>query len=43
MPYLKDFPFDYYCVIRETKDLPNALGQILVQWFSMVASGGAGP
>ena len=30
MPYLKDFPFDYYCVIQDIEDLPNQLGTILV-------------
>lgn len=35
-PYLSDFPFDYYCIVRNTKQLPNALGSILVQWFSMI-------
>ena len=41
MPYLKDFPFDYYCIVQETEDLPSAIGTILVQWFSMVSAGGA--
>jgi len=36
-PYLKDFPFDYYCVVQDTQQLPNALGTILVQWFSMMS------
>ena len=30
VPYLKDFPFDYYCVVQDTNQLPNALGTILV-------------
>jgi midasin (ATPase involved in ribosome maturation) len=37
-PYLKDFPFDYYCVVQDTEQLPAALGTILVQWFSMVSN-----
>lgn len=30
VPYLNDFPFDYYCVIRDISQLPAALGTILV-------------
>jgi midasin len=33
VPYLKDFPFDYYCIVQDTHQLPNALGTILVQWY----------
>ena len=40
VPYLKDFPFDYYCIVSDTSELPNALGTILVQWFSMVSAAG---
>lgn len=36
--YMKDFPFDYYCVVSDTSQLPSALGTILVQWFSMVSN-----
>jgi len=39
VPYLQDFPFDYYCVVKDTTQLPAALGTILVQWFSMVSGG----
>ena len=39
VPYLKDFPFDYYCICQDTQQLPNSLGTILVQWFSMIAGG----
>ena len=35
-PYLKDFPFAYYCIVRDLCHLPEALGAILVQWFAMV-------
>lgn len=35
--YMRDFPFDYYCVVQDTSQLPAALGTILVQWFSMVS------
>ena len=40
MPYLKDFPFEYYCIVSDTSELPSALGTILVQWFSMVSAAG---
>lgn len=36
VPYLKDFPFEYYCIVREVKQLPNALSNILIQWFSLM-------
>ena len=35
--YLRDFPFDYYCVVSDTTQLPQALGTVLVQWFSLVS------
>ena len=38
VPYLRDFPFDYYCIVGDTRELANALGTILVQWFSMVSA-----
>lgn len=38
VPYLKDFPFEYYCIVEDIKELPSALGSILVQWFSMVSA-----
>jgi midasin (ATPase involved in ribosome maturation) len=36
VPYLKDFPFSYYCIVNDLSQLPSALGAILVQYFSMV-------
>ena len=36
--YMKDFPFEYYCVVSDTSQLPQSLGTILVQWFSMVSN-----
>ena len=39
VPYLRDFPFEYYCIIRDIHQLPSALGSILVQWFSLMGSG----
>jgi midasin len=41
VPYLKDFPFEYYCIVRDVQQLPSALGSILVQWFSLISGGGA--
>jgi midasin len=40
VPYLKDFPFSYYCIIRDLHQLPSALGQILVQYFSIMSNAG---
>lgn len=37
MPYLRDFPFAYYCLVSDLQELPNALASILVQWFSMMS------
>ena len=42
VPYLKDFPFEYYCIVRDIQQLPTALGSILVQWFSLMSGGGHG-
>jgi midasin len=39
VPYLKDFPFDYYCIIRDIQQLPSAIGNILIQWFSLISGG----
>jgi len=41
MPYLRDFPFPYYCIVGDLQELPNALASILVQWFSLMSSGSA--
>jgi midasin (ATPase involved in ribosome maturation) len=41
VPYLKDFPFEYYCIVRDVHQLPAALGNILVQWFSLINNGGS--
>lgn len=40
VPYLKDFPFAYYCIIKDLHQLPSALGAILVQYFSIMSNGG---
>lgn len=41
VPYLKDFPFAYYCIVQDLQQLPTALGSILVQWFSIMSNGGS--
>lgn len=38
VPYLKDFPFSYYCIVQDLHQLPSALGSILVQWFSIMSA-----
>jgi len=43
MPYLKDFPFAYYCIVSDLRELPSALASILVQWFSLMSASGGGP
>lgn len=35
--YLDDFPFAYYPVVRDVKELPNVLCSALRQWFSEIA------
>jgi midasin len=37
VPYLRDFPFSYYCIVNDLNQLPSALGSILVQWFSIMS------
>lgn len=38
VPYLKDFPFEYYCIVQDIQQLPSSLGTILVQWYQMVST-----
>jgi midasin (ATPase involved in ribosome maturation) len=38
VPYLKDFPFSYYCIVSDLHQLPAALGSILVQYFSFITN-----
>mmetsp|Transcript_19773 Transcript_19773/g.59264 ORF Transcript_19773/g.59264 Transcript_19773/m.59264 type:complete len:130 (+) Transcript_19773:3-392(+) len=38
VPYLQDFPFPYYVVVQDLQSLPNILGDILKQWFELVAA-----
>ena len=34
--YLDEFPFGYYLIVRNVKDLPNVLAAALRQWFAEV-------
>ena len=34
--YLDDFPFPYYLIVADIKELPNVLAQALKQWFSEI-------
>ena len=38
--YLDGFPFPYYLVVGDVKDLPGVLAQALRQWFAEVAGSG---
>jgi midasin (ATPase involved in ribosome maturation) len=31
--YMKDFPFEYYLIVNDIKDLSNILVQVLGQYF----------
>jgi midasin (ATPase involved in ribosome maturation) len=35
--YLDTFPFQYYVVVGDVRELPGVLSQLLRQWFSEVA------
>lgn len=37
-PYLQDFPFPYYAVVRDTRQLPAVLGDIIRQWVEAANS-----
>jgi midasin len=37
--YMDDFPFNYYLVVRDVKQLPAVLSQALRGWFSEVVEG----
>jgi len=36
-PYLDTFPFDYFVILRDTKDLPTVLSKTLRQFFELVS------
>jgi len=38
VPYLQDFPFPYYVVVQDLQALPAILGDVLKQWFELVAA-----
>lgn len=38
--YLDGFPFPYYLVVSDVKELPNVLAQALRQWFAEVVESG---
>ena len=38
--YLDDFPFPYYLIVGDVKELPGVLAQALKQWFAEVADSG---
>ena len=33
MAYMNDFPFEYYLVVKDVKDLSGILGEVLRQYF----------
>ena len=35
--YLESFPFNYYLIVRDVKQLPNVLANALRQWFAEVS------
>ena len=39
-PYMDDFPFPYYLVVGDVRDLPGVLAQALRQWFAEVVESG---
>ena len=38
VPYMEEFPFAYYMILKDVKALPQSLSDALRQWFTMVAS-----
>ena len=34
-PYLDDFPFPYYVVLRDVAALPRTLADLMRQWFAL--------
>lgn len=35
-PYLEEFPFPYYVILRDINQLPSVLSDALRQWFELV-------
>jgi hypothetical protein len=40
VPYLDDFPFPNYVLVRDTAGLPRALGGVIRQWVDAAAAAG---
>ena len=38
VPYMEEFPFAYYMILKDIKALPQGLSDALRQWFTMVVS-----
>lgn len=36
IPYMEDYPFPFYLVLKNLRDMPNALGDALRQWFELL-------
>lgn len=39
-PYLDNYPFPYYLVLRSIESLPEVLSDSLTQWFEIVNTSG---
>jgi midasin len=35
-PYMDDYPFPFYLVLKNLRDMPAALGDALRQWFELM-------
>jgi midasin len=35
-PYIDEFPFPYYIILRNIQNLPTVLGDALRQWFELI-------
>ena len=38
VPYMEEFPFTYYMILKDIQALPLGLSDALRQWFTMVTS-----
>ena len=38
VPYMEEFPFTYYMILKDIESLPEGLSDALRQWFTIVAS-----
>ena len=39
IPYMDDYPFPFYLVLKNLRDMPAALGDALRQWFELMQHG----